>query len=273
MPATTTRAAPLINPLVAAISLAAAAVEAAPLDIVNAGFESPYFVPGGGSNNNVTPDGSVLPGAFPVGDPPTGWTLYVPGAMPAAAYVGILNPTAGTFFPAGAPEGSNVLLLYVDDPAGGPAYGVEQVLTSALAPLTRYTLTVEVGNIASGSGVNPPVTSFFGIEGFPGYQVQLLAGGSLLAQDDSTLAPGEGEWATSTIVFESGASHAELGQALRIRLLNLNRPATMTVPAQNGVEVDFDHVRLDATAVPVPALGVACAALAGVLLRTPRRRC
>ncbi|MEO1510668.1 MAG: hypothetical protein AAFU70_01220, partial [Planctomycetota bacterium] len=57
----------------------------------------------------------------------------------------------------------------------------------------------------------------------------------------------EGEFRTSTIELVVGASHPQLGGALEIRLLNLNMEDT---PEDPGIEVDFDDVRLDASANP-----------------------
>ena len=54
--------------------------------------------------------------------------------------------------------------------------------------------------------------------------MQLLAGTTLLAQDNNTLAPADGTFALSTVSFTTGATHADLGQALTIRLLNVNVP-------------------------------------------------
>ena len=242
----------------AALTLLGTGAHAAPVAIVNPGFELPYFGPGDpGTNNNVTADGSVLPGAFSVGDPPGGWSAFLPNGPVPSAFIGVLNPNAGTFFVGGAPQGNNVLLLYVNSPSGGAAYGVQQQLTATLAADTHYSLTVQVGNIASGSGGTLLNTGCFGSEGFPGYRVQLLAGDSLLAEDNSSLSPGEGLWALSTVNFASSAAPAQLGLPLAIRLINLNGPATVTNPLQNGVEVDFDDVRLDAmplTAVPLPPM-------------------
>ena len=81
--------------------------------------------------------------------------------------------------------------------------------------------------------------------GFPGYRVDILAGGEVLASDVNTLAITEGTFATSTVTFNSTADHPQIGQNLEIHLVNLaNGP---------GLEVDFDNVRLDAA----PTNGIA----------------
>lgn len=64
--------------------------------------------------------------------------------------------------------------------------GLEQTIGSVLQLSRRYRLTVEVGNIAN--DVNAPF--LFG--GFPGYRVELRAGGVVLAADANTLLPPKG---------------------------------------------------------------------------------
>ena len=101
------------------------------------------------------------------------------------------------------------------------------------------------GNIASGIGA-PPANFFFNLDGFPGYAVQLLAGGEVVAEDFNSLFTQipEGEFRETTVTLNVGASHPRLGQQLAIRLVNLNIPGT---PAEPGIEVDFDDIRLDAS--------------------------
>ena len=129
-------------------------------------------------------------------------------------------------------------------------YGFQQTLTSTLQANTNYSLQVEIGNIASGTGIDG---TFFNLDGFPGYRVDLLAGITVLNQDNNTFAGsiGEGLFSTSLLRFSTGASHPLLGQALGIRLVNLNvldAGFPLTV-----LEVDFDNVRLSAvSAVPEP---------------------
>lgn len=220
---------------------------AAPLAIANAGFEAPYL------GGNLPPQfaGDVPATAFPVGAPPAGWQSY--GAVGGNAFVGVLNPGVmaseplATYFPAGAPEGDNVALTFYDGHAGGAEFGIQQTLAAVLTARTRYTLTVEVGNIASGVSVVQPYAGFgfFDLRGFPGYRIELLAGGELLAADDDMLRPDEGEFLTSTVEAIVGSDHGRLGQSLGVRLVNLNRQ-DVNDPVID-LEVDFDDVRLDAT--------------------------
>ena len=91
---------------------------------------------------------------------------------------------------------------------------------------------------------------------FPGYRVDLLGGGVVIAQDDNTLTIPEGEFATATVSLSVGDTHPQLGQALGIRLVSLNEiPGGFTQQTSPDLEVDFDDVQLSATAIPgVPAV-------------------
>ena len=235
--------------------LAANAVHAASLPIVNPGFEADF----------------AAPNSFPVLTP-QGWSLHDPNGIVDFNLdaIGVLNPTASTFFPAGAPEGSNVALVFLSGDVGGGHAGVSQILDATLQPETFYTLSVAVGNIASGFGA-PPFDSFFDLDGFPGYAVQLLAGGVVIAEDANTLAATleEGSFATSTVEIEIGAQHAQLGAPLAIRLLNLNTPGT---PDEPGIEVDFDDVHLEATALPAPSPSALALGAIAALVALSRRR-
>ena len=142
---------------------------------------------------------------------------------------------------------------------GGPTEsGIQQTLTDTLQAGLRYTLEVSVGNITPDGGP-------WNFAGFPGYRVDLLAGGQVVASDNNTLLPGEGVFLESTVSVVVGADHLLLGQPLGIRLVSLDGPS--------GIEVNFDNVRLNAVAVPEPATsGLAAAGLLGVLTVWNRRR-
>lgn len=185
------------------------------------------------------------PGSFPV-LVPTGWQLIDPNSIvdQTVDAVGVVNPTGTTFFQNGVPHGSNAALIYLSGNMGQGIVGLRQVLTTNLRAITRYTLQVEVGNIASGFGA-PPFNQFFNLDGFPGYRVELRAGGVVLAQDDNSmfgLIP-EGEFRTSRITFTTGKTHPQVGQPLEIRVINRNE---IDHPSP-GIEVDFDLIRLDAS--------------------------
>jgi hypothetical protein len=245
--------------------LSASAASADPVPVANPGFEDLYL----GSNLPPEYGGDVPTGSFPVGPPPSGWTAYYASGQEAGMYIGVLNPgttadhaPAPPCFPAGAPEGDNVVLLYMDGDDGGGEYGVQQQLAATLEAHTTYTLTARVGNIASCAGLVVPYTGFFDLDGFPGYRVQLLAGGVVVAEDAGALSPGEGQFATATVQVSTTGAPAQLGEPLAVRLVNRNQP---DLPGVTGLEVDFDDVRLEAAPierVPVLPLGVAALALA-----------
>ncbi len=178
--------------------------------IVNAGFEDPVFADGDYSSS----------------DP--GWT-EINGAGGSA---GIWNPGATTDIWYGysgiAPEGDNVAWVYPDP---NQESGLAQVLTETFAADTTYTLTVQVGN-----------NSYYD---WLGYKVQLLAGGTVIAEDDSGIEPADDDFALSTVPYTYDAGDAALvGQPLEIRLL-----AASVGP---DVETDFDDVVLTADP-PFPA--------------------
>ncbi|MBM5813098.1 MAG: hypothetical protein FJ191_14265 [Gammaproteobacteria bacterium] len=212
------------------------------LPIVNAGFEAP----------------AIAVGSFSTTAPPNGW-VAVGNIDFSLRTVGVLHPATTQLYPAGAPEGNNVGVVFLlDDFAvqglftNQPA-GLAQTLGSTLATSTRYELSVEIGNIANDP--DPP-NNLFQFNGFPGYRIELLAGGVLLAARENAVLPAEGTFLTDTLAFESGASHPLAGQALGLRLLNLN--------AAPGIEVNFDDVRLEATPSAWTDLGSAKPGSAGV---------
>ncbi|CAN0418150.1 unnamed protein product, partial [Phaeothamnion confervicola] len=141
-------------------------------------------------------------------------------------------------------------------------YGFQQTLAATLAANTRYTLEVDIINIASGTSSSG---DFFDLSGFPGYRVDLLAGGVVIAQDLNSLAGtlADGEVGTSTLEFTTDSNPLAAGQNLAIRLVNLN-VADIAGPGAD-LEVDFDNVRFEAVSVPIPPmlpmLAAACVAL------------
>jgi hapalindole H/12-epi-hapalindole U/12-epi-fischerindole U/hapalindole U synthase len=205
-------------------------------------------------------------GTFP-GGTPSGWSPYDPNGILDGAVdaLGVVNPTGTTFFSAGVPEGRNAALVYLAGQPGEGEAGLFQTLAATVQPNTRYTLSVAVGNIDSGTGP-PPSNVFFNLAGFPGYRIELRAGDLLLASNDR-LQIADGTFATATAEATIGADHVALGQPLTIRLVNLNLPGT---PDEPGIEVDFDQVLLQAVPIPEPS-SYALLAL-GLLLGAMRMR-
>ncbi len=202
------------------------------INVVNFGFEA-----------NIAP-----PRGFAV-TIPTGWSLHDPAGIvdQIVDAVGAVNPTGTTFYPGGAPEGVNVALLYLAGDRGGGEVGFRQTVNASLTANTRYTLRIEVGNIASGFGA--PGNTFYNLDGFPGYRIDLFAGNTLIARDLNSLAPSipEGQFRTSTLSVDIRPGHPALGLPLEIWVVNLN---TLGTPMAPGIEVNFDNVRLAAEAIP-----------------------
>ena len=203
--------------------------------------------------------------------PLPGWSLYdsgnplpiTDGGDGPTYYIGTLRPTErdpvgnpGVYenFPDGALEGIRVGIAFNYSFAGnGGEYGFFQQLGATLQGDTTYTLQVLVGNITSGYAVD---STYFDLRGFPGYRIDLMAGGAVLASDANTLAGAipDGTFGLSTVSFTTTSNPDHLGEFLGIRLVNLN----VVDPAFPGadLEVDFDDVRLTAEAVPEPAAGL-----------------
>ena len=211
---------------------------------------------------------------------PTGWTSYTDPAYGSdfsavsGVFLGTLNVTG---FPSyyndpTPPDGNLVAIIYNQTNFGATEFGIEQTLSDTLAANTQYTLTVEVGNIGSGTS-NNGAGDPYNLDGFPGYRIELLADGVVLDEDDNSLVIPEREFATATIPFSTGLSHTQLGQSLGIRLISLNsgNPSDALPATIDANEVNFDNVRLTATAIPEPRVyGILSGTLA--LLLALRRR-
>jgi hypothetical protein len=206
----------------ALLALAPALTAAAPVTISNPSFEQP-----------ATPPDSFIVGSVA----PAGWTSFG-NLNDDTRVVGVVNPNDTVLYVEEVPDGSNVGVTFFQDFSGDEA-GMQQTLAATLQLATEYTLSVEIGNMASA-----PPPNDFDFDGFPGYRVELLAGGVVIASDENSLLPGEGRFLTSTVEVTIGDSHPQAGQALGIRLTNLD--------AAPGTEVNFDDVRLDATALVCP---------------------
>ena len=229
----------LVLAICLAVSMAAQAVS---LPISNPSFENPASPP------------ATFTGGMTFG--PTSWSVYNTGATDGFRYFGVWNPTTTDSYDLPIPDGSNVGVVFLQNTFSLAEAGLQQVLTSTLQLSTHYTLTVEVGNFDPGASTVP-----FDFTGFPGYRVDLLAGSTVIASDNNTLQPAEGQFLTSIVSVSISAAHANAGQPLTIRLVNLNGP---------GIEVNFDRVALNAVAVPEPS--TAMLSMAGALLVLKRRR-
>lgn len=173
-----------------------------------------------------------------------GFVAGIPGWTTTGAGSGVFNPTT-TQFPGEAPDGENTAFSNDGD-------DIFQVLGDTLTANYRYELQVDVGDRLDSA--------------FPGYSVQLLAGGVVLAEDVNSLAP-SGGFLTSTVIYKALDGDAQLGQTLAIRLNNLGSPTP------SNVQVNWDNVRLDAAFIPEPStLGMMLLAGVGISAFSLRRR-
>ncbi|MGB6220363.1 hypothetical protein [Haloferula sp.] len=199
--------------------------EGQPVSVANSGFEQP----------------ALADGVFVTSQP--GWTggyydplqpgVWIDQAL-SASDTGVWNPDAVDGFTAGAFAGENTgyaLSTRNED------VGLAQVMNETLAPNTRYELRVRVGN------------SFYNESDLTAAaRLELLAGGILLAAK-SRSSPSAGAWAEHQLVYHSGSSPGQLGEAMEIRLI---ATAFSDGLGRSGYEVDFDEVSLEATPSPDP---------------------
>lgn len=205
------------------------------------GFASPVFIA------NPSFETPVLSQPFAFGI--TSWTC-------TATCVTIMATDFSIF--ASAPDGTQVAAL--GEAGGAESDAMSQTLSATLLANTLYTLTFYVGNPSDISAYN-----------YSGYQVILAANGVTLATDTNAVSPAAGQFVKDTLTFNSGASPAELGQALSITL-NDNFHVGATAFA-----VDFDDVQLDATTtssgtVPEPGAWAMVAAGLGLIGAAKRSR-
>ena len=144
-----------------------------------------------------------------------GWSITGAG--------GIWNPSTSGF-PGEAPEGLNV--GWVDSGS------LRQTMNATLSANTQYVLSARVGNSLN---FGSPVGNTFRIE--------LRAGGVLLDVQAGT-APALGQWQFHSLTHDSGASPAQEGQQLEIRLIS-----------NGSAEIDLDDVNL--TGIDGSAVGFA----------------
>ncbi len=147
-------------------------------------------------------------------DSMVGWDL--------AAAAGTVKFEDG-YYPLGIPDGVNVAFNN-----GGTIY---QLLSATLSPNTTYELTTYVGYRP-----NPNIP----LDACPGYRIELLAGGNVIASDDNSLYPA-GLFLQSNVTYTASSLDPYLGLPLQINLIS------------NGIQTNFDNVSLQADAVPIPS--------------------
>lgn len=177
--------------------------------IVTASAQTPVAITNSGFENPVLTDGNLSSGAIP------GWSAFNGGTL------AVLNPSSDADLTAEAPEGQNVGLIT----SSLNEDGMSQTLSAQFQADTPYTLTVKVAN-SKISGA------------FPGYRVQLAAGGTILAEEDNAQAVAEDAVITVTLnyTYNAGLHAGVVGQALEIRLLSKGLISDQ--------EIIFDDIKL-----------------------------
>ena len=214
----------------AALFVLSTSTGAAAITIVNPSFEDPAYADGDWGDA-----AGWTGGYYDLADPGV-WVTY-------AGDAGGYDPDAATGYGGVAPDGENVAWTtsYV-----GYDCGLSQVLSDTLQADTEYILSALVGNPVLYNG------------GWTGdYRIELLAGGALLASASGASPMTDERWSKAILTYNSGASPAQLGDPLEIRLL--------AVDFADGYEVDFDNVIL----VPEPAT-LALLGLGALMLKRKR---
>jgi hypothetical protein len=196
----------------AAFMITALGASGAPISVPNASFDSPSSPTGNSTNVNVL----------------NGWVFNDTHSVFGTYAI------SSNFTSAGTSSGSNYAFINNDYP------GVTDTLTSSaslgtIAPLTKYALTLAVGN-RNGTGLydDPGNVSF-----------SLLANGIAFATDTVTngTVP-NGTFEDFTLTFTTPSTSSIIGDNLEIQLASLPEQGTAFQPS-------FDNVRLDATSVAV----------------------
>jgi hypothetical protein len=178
----------------------------------NPSFESPSLA-----------DGGIAPGA------PPGWEAVVEGPFlsPEDFTIGVWNPPVGAHLAGGVPDGSQAARITIDADGVGQV-AIAQTTADVLELGVRYDLHAEVGDVSG---------AFLGeYTGFPGAQVELRAGGEMVAGRFMGSSAGEGAFAPIDLTFVAGSSAPHVGQPIEVRLLHRN--------VGSGAIVEFDDVLL-----------------------------
>lgn len=209
-------------------SLFSSTVFGLPITVLNPSFEIDNPGPGGASSG-----------------PTTNWSG-----------IGHLDRTVGAF---------NIVIEPTPDATDGERLGWSnggtstQLLSALLAANTTYTLTVDVGDRTD----TPFAGAILNLGTGPGAGNNLLPAVVIAnTTPNNTPLPGDG-WQTWQSTFTTGAAPPNLGQPLRIDLVNPTAPI--------GIQTLFDNVRLSDSNVPEPATGILGVIVFGAVMCKRRR--
>jgi len=226
----------------AILAFTTTSAQAASITVVEHSFEGAKAL-GGWTGGGAAAGESTLQTPAPwtdlSGNSGTGWTTpaQYPGGLPDGDIYAWFNQVADT---------------------------LGQTLAATLQADTTYTLTVATGWRADLPGLGFPI--------YPGYRIELCAGGTMLGFDADTTrggtgtGPAVGTWKDVTATYTSPSSVT--ADALEIRLLAGN-----AVNGGTAIQTNYDNVRLDATPIPEPStFALAALGLLGLLACGWRRR-
>eukprot|EP01083_Nonionella_stella_P005461 15798_1 len=158
-----------------------------------------------------------------------------------------------------APEGHKCVYIAIDggNPMGAGPCGIEQILSgNVLTANTRYTLTAQIANPRSNCYTNSTdgpnkctLKSWANSSPGPGYQLQLIAGNTVIAEDDNSISIPKGQWRLSSVTFVASNSNMQLGRTLAVRILLRNK-------VNDTGFIEVDDVRLETvilTSAPIKA--------------------
>jgi hypothetical protein len=204
-----------------ALLVAAAASHAASIPISNASFEDPA---------------QTTMGTFASLTPPGG-SIHDPGGITGPdTDFGVGWPTGFFDYANGAEDGIQCGVVFLDLPPDTGLAGLRHALAATLAPNTRYTFEVYVGD--------PTDYSDELLGGFPGYRVELLAGANLVLADDDTASHTGGSLA-GQLVYDRDTS---------VATQVFGRDATLTVTEATGdlaafAAIDFEDGFVNAAGI------------------------
>lgn len=209
-------------------SIAAVPAVASSISITNPSFETVANVSGCSSSNTLVSGEFIstdfLGSGCQYSDPFNGtWTV--------SGDVGVWYPGASSYYPSGAPDGTNI--------AFANNGSISQTLSSATAQLGTYTLTVDIGGRCGTAPIN-------------NYTVELFAGSNMIASDSSnSLVPsltgsGCGNFLLDTLT--GNVTGSLVGEPLKI-VLSATGSGDTTQAAFDDVTLNFQS----AATVPEPS--------------------